>query len=45
MVQMDGVGTSETQLDEETGEPLPPKTVIVLAGESASQPVSQSASQ
>ena len=33
MVQMDGVGTAETQVDEETGEALPPKTVIVLAGE------------
>mmetsp|Transcript_100260 Transcript_100260/g.286580 ORF Transcript_100260/g.286580 Transcript_100260/m.286580 type:complete len:180 (-) Transcript_100260:549-1088(-) len=31
MVQMDGVGTAETQVDEETGEALPPKTVIVLA--------------
>mmetsp|Transcript_100261 Transcript_100261/g.286582 ORF Transcript_100261/g.286582 Transcript_100261/m.286582 type:complete len:172 (-) Transcript_100261:963-1478(-) len=39
MVQMDGVGTAETQVDEETGEALPPKTVIVLAGE----PVTESA--
>jgi len=31
MVQMDGVGSSEKEIDEATGEELPPKTVIVLA--------------